>query len=58
MKTLFPVNYSLINPSGVVAMTGRLSSTNTTIRIADIPAGIYLFVFGSGSRNSVHVIKK
>lgn len=52
-------NYSIVDVKGSVVKSGDLSATNSTIQVADLPAGGYQFIlFVDGYQSSQLFIKK
>jgi len=55
---ILPSRYFLINQTGQVVSSGRLTKDSSTISISHLSAGLYILRIGMGNRNSVKVIKK
>jgi hypothetical protein len=53
-----PASYTLYNMTGQAMRTGMLTTEPTTIRIDDLPAGMYFFRAGEGGEHSYKVTRQ
>jgi hypothetical protein len=54
---VFFTDFRLINQSGQIVMTGKLSSENPEINIGELPAGVYFLKLGFQGATFVRIIK-
>jgi hypothetical protein len=55
---VLPADYSLINLSGQIVLTGRIISEYTTIIVSGLATGFYILKIGEEKKNSYRVIKE
>ena len=55
---LLPANYSMINLSGRIVMTGRLTAEETIISVSGLGPGLYILKIGEEKRHAYKVIKE
>jgi hypothetical protein len=55
---LLPVDYTFINLSGQIVLTGRLNEESSTINIFSLSAGTYIIKIGEQKKNSFKIIKE
>ena len=55
---LLPADYSMINLSGRIVMTGRLTAEETIVSVSGLGPGLYILKIGEEKRHSYKVIKE
>jgi hypothetical protein len=55
---LLPADYSMINLSGRIVMTGRLTAEETTVSVSGLGPGLYILKIGEEKRHAYKVIKE
>ena len=55
---LLPADYSMINLSGRIVMTGRLTAEETIVSVTGLGPGLYILKIGEEKRHSYKVIKE